>query len=200
MLVRSATYAAVVTLLSVPALAGDDKDRLAREQRKIRDLQKRAYRLGNSGNGPSDAFLAARSMELFTRLKKEPATSWVSGRLIEALDDVLDAREDLRRAAPGSDDEDDEDKDDNRDRTARKLERAYFRVQQAGYFGELSRDAHSSAYVRHARRLYQAARSAYDRQEYAKAQRTASAAEEIVNALENLAQATVRLPEPPRLP
>jgi hypothetical protein len=79
------------------------------------------------------------------------------------------------------------------------LERTYFRVTQADYYARISTDPNGSAYVRSARRLYQAARREYDAKNYDRARRFAGAAGELVNTLENLAQAVVRGPDPPKL-
>jgi hypothetical protein len=88
---------------------------------------------------------------------------------------------------------------DQRARTARDLEHTYFRVTQGEYFARQSREARAPEYVRMAQRLYQQARVAYDAGDLRRARRLAGAAKEVINSLENLAQAAVPVPEPPSL-
>jgi hypothetical protein len=116
------------------------------------------------------------------------------------MDDLLDASDELRGARrPRDNDDSDGDEDKDRERTARELEQTYFRVAQGDYFARQSRDAHGNDYVRTAQRLYQQARAAYDAREYRRARHLADAAQEVIEGLENLAQAAVRIPEPPKL-
>jgi len=85
------------------------------------------------------------------------------------------------------------------DELARRLEKTYFRVQQADYFLAQSKDAKAKVLVRYARRFYQQARQSYDRKEARQADEFAKAADEVVKALEHLAQAATPVPVPPLL-
>jgi hypothetical protein len=187
---------AVLVMCAVTASGGED-DRRDREERALRSLEIRARRL----HPPSAAdepglFLVQETERLTRRARSLTRKSYEKQRVIEALDDLLDAREDLesaRRRTAG------DDREHERDDTAKRLERTYFRVQQGEYFARLSGDLHASEYVLRARQLYQKARSAYDQGEFRQSAKLASASGELVNVLENLAQAAVRRPEPPVL-
>ena len=52
-------------------------------------------------------------------------------------------------------------------------------------------------YVTYARSFYQLARSAYDAHQYDRAQMLGDASSLLVTALENIAQASLRIPDPP---
>ena len=77
------------------------------------------------------------------------------------------------------------------------LQRAYFRTQQAGYFFEQSKDRQAAALPDWAHAFYQLAVRAYDRQDLLAAEENAKSAEDIVKALESLAQAAAPVPPPP---
>jgi hypothetical protein len=176
------------------ARGGDDK-RAKRDERVLRSLQVRAQRIPKPVAGDDlGEFLMRQTGLLLEQSRSLPQGSYKLHRLMEALDDLLDARDDLEDARrPGSSD------DHKREDTARRLERVYFRVQQADYFAKLSGEAHAAEYVLRARQLYQRARQAYDEKAYRQAVKLASASDELVNVLENLAQAAVRRPDPPVL-
>lgn len=82
------------------------------------------------------------------------------------------------------------------------LQRVYFRVQQAGYFFEQAHDSRAASFPQWARDFYQLALRAYDHQNFIAADENAKCAEEVVMALENLAQAAAppSLPHPPPPP
>ena len=173
--------------------AGDEKER-DRAQRRLQNLEARARKIGrSSATDETSAFLARETQRLIERTRSLDRSSYAFGRLIEAVDDLLDAREDLQSAQR------DEDERETREDSAKRLERAYFRVQQGDYFARLSDDKSASEYVLRSRQLYQRGRSAYDKKDYRRANELASASGELVNVLENLAQAAVRRPEPPVL-
>jgi hypothetical protein len=189
----------VVCLLSLliaasPAVAERSK---SREEKKQEELRKAARKLAVlERSDPDLIFIRDRAQELLLRSEQAAAGSYLYERLTEAFDDLLDAGEELTRAARrGNGSERQSDAAD----TARQLERTYFRVTQADYYARISADPNGSAYVRTARRLYQAARREYDAKNYNRARRFAGAAGELVNTLENLAQAVVRVPDPPKL-
>lgn len=75
------------------------------------------------------------------------------------------------------------------------LQRVYFRTQQADYFLSQSHDPDAASFPKWARDFYELARRAYDRKDLVAADENAKCADEIVRALENLAQAA-----PPPLP
>ena len=70
-------------------------------------------------------------------------------------------------------------------------------MQQADYFAGLSGEKDAKQYLTRSRSLYQQARSAYDSRQYDRAQLLGDAASNIVTALENLAHACLRIPDPP---
>ena len=141
-----------------------------------------------------------RISELLGRAREAPAGSYLFDRLHSAIDDLLDASRELQRIREPDEDEEGEDRESDAQReTARDLERTYFRVQQGEYFGEQSGEPDAGDYVRLAQRLYQQGRSAYDKGRYWRARRYADAAREVIDGLEGLAQAAVRIPELPRL-
>ena len=178
-------------IMVVPALAAaDDRD-------ELRDLSKRLREIrGKTGQHLS--FLREQAAALLDRARAADQRSYVRGRLIEALDSMLDAAELLIRAARPRRRDDDDD-DDDKAHTARTLEKIYFRVSQDEYYARVSNEKRAPDYVTLARRLYQSARSEYDSGDFHKARRIAEAAGEIVGVLDNLAQAAVRVRNPPKL-
>jgi hypothetical protein len=198
-----AALAGFLGLMIVPALGADRKKRSAEEKKleELDDLTRRLNRLAaDAGLVDEQRFLHDRIGELLQAARETPGDSYLFGRLDAAIDDLLDASDELRDARrPRNNDDDDGDKDKDRERTAHELEQTYFRVTQGEYFARQSRDAHGNDYVRTAQRLYQQARAAYDAREYGRARHLADAAQEVIEGLENLAQAAVRIPEPPKL-
>jgi hypothetical protein len=165
------------------------KERLGELTRELRKLN------GLTAPSAEQAFLHQRASALLGRAKELPAGSHEFDRVRRAVEDLLEASDEISKArqAPRGNEEDDQEE------TARRLERTYFRIQQGDYFARLSGELDGGDYVRHARRLYQQSRSAYDAGEWRKARRLAEASSEIIGALERLAQARVRIPEPPRI-
>lgn len=82
------------------------------------------------------------------------------------------------------------------------LQRVYFRVRQADYFCQQAHDPRVASFPGWARDFYQLALRAYDHRDLVAADENAKSAEDIVMALENLAQAAapLRPPPPPRPP
>jgi hypothetical protein len=80
------------------------------------------------------------------------------------------------------------------------LQRVYFRVQQADFFYQQSNDPEAKAFPKWARDFYQLAVREMDRQDSVAAEANARCAEEVVRALENLAQAAAPMPPPPGMP
>ena len=195
---RRITYMLSTAALLVTGLlhAEDEEKDRKRAERRLQNVEARAKSLPKAGPEPT-SFLEAETRRLLERRRNFALTTYESDRLLEAIDDLLDAREDLHASVrEGSD----KDKRNNKpEGAAKRLERAYFRVQQGEYFAKLSGDKRAMDYLPIARQLYQRARAAYDAQEYGRANRLASASGELVDVLENLAQAAVRRPEPPVL-
>lgn len=87
----------------------------------------------------------------------------------------------------------------SREAQAERLERTYFRLQQAEYFQKQSRDPRAKGLVQSARQFYQKARRAYDLRDSRGADEYAKVSEEVVKALERLARTAMPTREPPRL-
>jgi hypothetical protein len=81
---------------------------------------------------------------------------------------------------------------------ARHLAQVYFRTRQADYFLQEIHDNAASPLVSLARQYYQRAVQSYDRPDFRGADEYGKTAEELVKALENLAQAATLAPQPPR--
>jgi hypothetical protein len=168
----------------------------SREDKKQEEIRKASRKLSGFGRNDADlSFIRDRGQELLLRAEQAPAGSYLFERLIDAVDDLVDAGEELAKAG----DSGDSGKQPDAAETARHLERTYFRVTQADYYARISADPNGPGYVAAARRLYQAARREYDSGNYRRARRLARAAGELVDTLENLAQAAVRVPDPPKL-
>ena len=80
------------------------------------------------------------------------------------------------------------------------LQRVYFRTQQADYFLNQSHDARAVSFAKWTRDFYQLALRAYDHKDMLAADENAKCADEVVRALENLAQASTPTPNPPPPP
>jgi len=190
----SLTRVLVATLLLSAVLARAD-DRL---EKQIRELNKLSSRLNDyatsSVANEEREFIHERVAELLNRARKSVGDRYLFGRLTSAIDDFLDASEQIEDAmadGPG--------RSDTQERAARELEGTYFDLMQGEHFARQSADPYAEEYIRAGKRLYQSARSAYEQEEYAKARDLAEAAREIVSGLESLAQAAVRIPTPPKL-
>lgn len=77
------------------------------------------------------------------------------------------------------------------------LARVYFRTKQADYFLRQSNDGRASELPKWARSFYQSAMADYERKDFARADENAKSSEEVVKALENIAQAAMPLPVEP---
>lgn len=189
-----------MSLVTVPILEA----RKSAEEEKIEDLNdlsKRLNRLASkAGETEDQRLLHTWVSELMSRARKAPAGSYVFDRLESAIDALLDASDEVESIRYPDDDEDEEDRESNaKQRTARELERAYFRVKQGDYFAKQSGNRSAGEYVRLARRFYQLGRSTYDSGKYWRARRYADAAREVIGTVEDLAQAAVRVPDLPKL-
>ncbi len=176
--------------------AQQDPKRERKQEEKLEEMSRKLNRrLTRSGAAPEHDFLHARAAAILERARGARADDYVFDRLLRAADDLLEASEELFESRTPAR----QPADASQREAALDLQRYYFRVRQAEYFAELSREPDAHLYVQHARSLYQQARRAYDAQQYRRAQKLGEAAGEIVSALEKLAQAAVRIPEPPRL-
>ncbi len=189
-LMLAAVCAAVVSLY-----AAEDK-RARRQRERLENLsEKLSRRMATPDPQAVQGFLHAQAGLLLERARQSTHEAYVLDRLCRAVEELLEASEEVfdSRKPEGKHDR------DERRETAEELQRHYFRVQQADYFARLSGLKEAPTYVVHARSLYQQARSAYDAGLYKKAQHLGDAADGLVDALENLAQAAVRTPDPPVL-
>lgn len=81
---------------------------------------------------------------------------------------------------------------------SRQLAQVYFRTRQADYFYQEIHDNTASPLVTLARQYYQRAVQSYDRSDFRSANEYGKTAEELVRALESLAQAATLAPQPRR--
>jgi hypothetical protein len=151
-----------------------------------------ARNLSVADAGADMLFLSSRASELLERAKQARANNFQFDSLTGAILNLLRASERISMARKA----DRMDENDKRD-AALQLQKCYFRVQQADYFAGLSGEKDAKQYLTRARSLYQQARSAYDSRQYDRAQLLGDAASNIVTALENLAHACLRIPDPP---
>lgn len=138
----------------------------------------------------NSAFSYLASAEQFLSNKK----TLTAGEMAEAADALSRAVDHLSHAQDLS-------KKDFPDRKeqSQHLEKVYFRVQQADYFQELSKELKTKPLASLAKEFYQRARQAYDRQDARHTDEYTKVADEIVKCLEHLAHAATPVPEPPRL-
>jgi hypothetical protein len=189
------TLALLLCFALPPPLPAADKDRSAE---RIENLaEKLGRRLFVYPDPTSEQlWLHETATALLERTKKAREDKWVFDRLARATDALLEASEsilDARKEESHVNDEDDHEE------AARGLEGDYFRVQQAEYFATKSSEPNADEYLKCARVLYQQARRAFDEQKYDTAETLGDAAGDVARALEYLAQAAIRVPEPPRL-
>jgi hypothetical protein len=81
---------------------------------------------------------------------------------------------------------------------SRNLAQVYFRTRQADYFLTESHESSASFLVTLSRQYYQRAVQSYDRSDFRAADEYGKTSEELVRALENLAQAATLPAQPPR--
>ncbi len=193
---RSFFILTVLTCLLIPeSRAWDDKDKT---ERRIVDL---AEKLGRRmftypDPTPEQIWLHETAAVLLERTKQVRTDEYRFDRLARATDALLEASEAILEAREEETKADDE---DDYEKAARDLEKDYFRVEQAEYFAEKSGEPNAVEYVKFARVLYQQARRAFDEKKYSAAESLGDAAGDVARALEYLAQASIRIPDPPRL-
>lgn len=151
-----------------------------------------ARNLDASEPGPDMNFLNTRAADLLERAKQARANNFQFESLTGAILNLLRASERISMALKASQMDD----NDRRD-AALYLQKCYFRIQQADYFAGLSGEKESRQYVTRTRSLYQQARSAYDARQYDRARMLGDASSMIVTALENMAHASLNIPDPP---
>lgn len=199
-LCRWITLLFALSLVAIPVL---DAKKGAEEKKieDLNDLSKRLNKLASKqGETEDQRLLHEWVAELMARARKAPAGSYVFDRLESAIDAFLDASDELESLRFPDDDWEDEDRENSaKQRTARELEKAYFRVKQGDYFAKQTGDRGAGDYVRLARRLYQLGRRTYDNGRYWHARRFAGSAREVIEGVEDLAQAAVRVPDLPKL-
>lgn len=166
----------------------DLADRLADIQRKLNTTEpvnvtaQRALQYGRSYLASSET--AFRSGHLF-----------VADRLSGAADALVHIAEHQQHLRTGGGPKPPPSAEDIRDH----LQRVYFRTHEADYFLQLSHDPRAALFPKWARDLYQLALRAYDRRDLLAADENAKCADEVVKALEDLAQAATpaHIPPPP---
>ncbi len=165
-----------------------------------RDKQERLDHLGKAlywwmslpEPGPDNVFLHARAADLLARTKQLRTNNFQFDRLARAVDALLRASDRIFSARKATQ----TDENDRRD-AAEFLQRCYFRAQQADYFADLSGEKETKKYVTLTRSLYQQARGAYDSRQYDRARMLGEASSLLVMALENIAHASLNIPDPP---
>jgi hypothetical protein len=166
-----------------------ERDKQERLDRLTKSL---AWWVNSPDPGIENVFLHARATDLLERTKQARGNNFQFDRLSRAVDALLRASERIFGAQKATK------IDDNDKRNAAEfLQRCYFRVQQADYFAGLSGEKDTKKYVTYTRSLYQQARSAYDARQYDRAQMLGDASSLIVAALENIAHASLNIPDPP---
>jgi hypothetical protein len=147
---------------------------------------------------PENTFLHEQVALMAERCRRAPPNAFLVERLHLAMLHLIDASERLLEARSGR--PADDRSEDTRHLMARDLERTYFRVQQGDYFVGQFQGSSGPHYVRLARRFYQLARAKYDERDYERVRLLSQASQDVIMALERLAQAEVGVPDPPRLP
>lgn len=178
-----------------PPPPGLDTDRVAD---RLTDLRRKVQ-----GTHAADA-TAQRALQ-YSRLYLDRAKKalqadkpFVADRLVAAADSLSHIADHQRHLR----DEDRPKQPPPPDDIAGHLQRVYFRTRQAQYFLEQANDPEAKALPKWARDFYQLATRAYERHDLVAADENAKCAEEVVKALENLAQAAspTKIPGPPPPP
>jgi len=141
---------------------------------------------------PETIFLNTQAEGLLDRARQLEGSSFQFDRLTSAVENLLRASERIASAGKASRIDDTERRD-----ASILLQKCYFRVQQAEYFAGISHEKAAKKYVTYTRSLYQQARVAYDARQYERARLLGDASSLIVMALENIAHASLKIPDPP---
>jgi hypothetical protein len=166
-----------------------ERDKAERLERLAKTL---VWLSGMADPALENSFLHARAGELVERTRQAKGNNFQFDRLSRAADALLRASDRIFGARKAATMDDAERRD-----AAEFLQRCYFRVRQAEYFAGLSGEKESKKYVTTTRSLYQQARSAYDARLYNKARMLGDASSMVVSALENIAHASLNIPDPP---
>jgi hypothetical protein len=192
--------ATVITLgfcLAAVGYAADERDQRDRRQReKLAELTEKLNRRFDFLDPTTEQlWLHTQAAALLARAKSAQNDRYRFDRVAGATDALLEASERILEARR-------QDVRDENERAgaARALESDYFRVQQAEYFAKQGKETNAAEYTTLARSLYQQARRAYDRGEFKRARTLGDAAGYLARSLEALAQAAIRVPDPPRMP
>jgi hypothetical protein len=157
--------------------------------------------------GPTEEkLLALARMYLERSDQTESQNRFAAGRDLVAADALVHAAEHQQHIGQRPEPE-----PPSKQEVAHHLERVYFRLQQADYFVRQSFDTNAKSIAKFARQYYQNALRAQDRSELRRADECAKSADDLMRALESLAQAAVlpppalgprppAPPEPPRNP
>ncbi len=157
---------AAVAMLSLATWVSTGKDRrseLEKQQERIQSLRKKlARQMASPSLTEEQKFLHAKAAALLDRLKPSAGDRYVFDRLSRAADDLLEASEEIseareaeRRQAP-----------EDREEAGRALQRYYFRVQQAEFFATVCAESETTTYSRQSRTVSEQRRSADDVREY----------------------------------
>lgn len=127
--------------------------------------------------------------------RKESSSPFAATRYLAASDALVHAAEHQQHVRDKK-----EPPPPDRSELARHLERVYFRLQQADYFVKQSSDPDATIIASFARQYYQDALRASGVPDPRVTDECLKSAEDLVRALENLAQATAPVPMPSRRP
>ncbi len=195
---RSVIIIGIVVSLAVSIYAGggDKKKRDQEQDERIEELAEKLGRRYFAYPDPTEEqkWLHQEAENLLERTKQTRDDPYRFDRFAKATDALLEASQRILQAR----DQDNGDEEDRR-KAARDLEGDYFRVQQGEYFAERSKEDNAAEYLKLSRSLYQQARRAYDAGRFKRAETLGDAAGYLARALESLAQAAIREPDPPRL-
>jgi hypothetical protein len=144
----------------------------------------------------AQGLISAASRELERAEKKLRGNElYVAGRLLAAADAFVHAAEHCFHLAEGP-----KGPVPQPTEIADHLQHVYFRLQQADFFASASGESEAKPLPGLARKYYEEARKAYDKESWFAADEYAKSADDTIRGLENLAQAAVPKPAPPPRP
>jgi len=194
---RASLLIATTCFLASAGYAAQDRDRYERRRdERLGSLTERMERrLTYPDPTKGQVWLHEQAAVLLERTRAATVDRYQFDRLASATDRLLEASERILQARDQN--EMDEDK---RAETAEDLQNDYFRVQLTEYYAKQGQEENAQEYIKLARSLYQQARRAYDERQYERAETLGDAAGYVAMALEALAQAAVRVLDPPPIP
>jgi len=185
----------VISCLAIPWAGWSETKRDRRQRETLEELLSKLERRHRYPNPTADqVYLHEQAEILFQNTRAAREDHYRFGRLARATDSLLEASERIKDAPRQKDDDEDAKRE-----AAQGLQNDYFRLQQAEYYAAQINEQSAAEYVKLARRLYQQARREYDAGQYDMAETLGDSVSYVVNALEALAQAAIRIPEPPRI-